>query len=359
MQLSVLDQIPIPAGGGAAQAIQETFALAALADRLGYARYWLAEHHNTTSLACPAPEVMIPQIAARTQRIRVGSGGVMLSHYSSLKVAEAFHLIEAMYPGRVDLGVGRAPGSDGRTARALAHGPGALGIEHYPEQLMDLYGYLAGDLPPEHPFREVRAMPEVGGLPELWLLGSSTVSATYAAELGWAFSFAQFISPEGGETVIRNYREQFQPSPALAQPRANMGVSVTCADTDAEAKDLSWSRWCWRIMSNRGVTGGGIPSVEDARAFPYTERELDYVEYMRGLSIFGTPQQCVAKLEALSATYDVDEFVVLTITHDPVARRRSYELLAQAAELVPAGTTAGMTAADGAAPLLRQRTPLP
>lgn len=330
MRLSVLDQIPIRAEGTAAQAIEQTFELAALADRLGYERYWLAEHHNTTSLACPAPEVVIPQVAARTQRIRVGSGGVMLSHYSPLKVAESFHLIEAMHPGRIDLGVGRAPGSDGRTARALAHGPGAIGIEHYPEQLMDLYGYLAGDMPTAHPFRGVRAMPEVGGLPELWLLGSSTVSGSYAADLGWAFSFAQFISPEGGEAVIRTYREKFQPSPMWPEPRANMGVSVTCAETEEEAKDLSWSRWCWRIMSNRGM-GGGIPSVETARAFPYNERELEYVEYMQGLSIYGTPQQCVEKLEALGTTYGVDEFVVLTITYDPAARRRSYELLAEAA----------------------------
>ena len=343
MRLSVLDQIPITAGGDGAQAIRETLALAELADRLGYERYWLAEHHNTTALACPSPEVMIPQVAARTQRIRVGSGGVMLSHYSPLKVAESFHVIEAMHPGRIDLGVGRAPGSDGRTARALAHGPGALGIEHYPEQLMDLYGYLAGDLPAEHPFRGVRATPEVGGMPELWLLGSSTVSGTYAAELGWAFSFAHFISPEGGEAVIREYRERFRPSPALAQPRANMGVSVTCAETEEEARALSWSRWCWRIMSNRGL-GGGIPSVATARAFPYSERELAYIEHMQGLSIHGSPAQCVAKLEELSATYDVDEFVVLTITYDPAARRRSYELLAEAAGI--ATTAAAVAAPD-------------
>ena len=336
MRLSVLDQIPIRAGGTAAEAIANTFTLAELADRLGYERYWLAEHHNTTSLACPAPEVMIPQVAARTTRIRVGSGGVMLTHYSALKVAELFHVIEALHPGRIDLGVGRAPGSDGRTARALAHGPGALGIEQYPEQLLDLYGYLSGDMPAEHPFREVRVMPQGVGMPELWLLGSSTVSGAYAAELGWGLSFAQFISPEGGEAVVRNYRERFQPSPVLAEPRANLGVSVTCAETEEEAKDLSWSRWCWRIMSNRGL-GGGIPSVQDARAFPYNERELEYVQYMQGLSIYGTPQQCLSKLEALSATYDVDEFVVLTITYDAAARRRSYELLAQAAGIAPSG----------------------
>jgi luciferase family oxidoreductase group 1 len=337
MRLSVLDQIPIPNGSNAREAIDETFRLAELADQLGYHRYWLAEHHNTSSLACPAPEVMIPQVAARTQRIRVGSGGVMLTHYSPLKVAEAFHLIEALHPGRIDLGVGRAPGSDGRTARALAQGPGVLGIEHYPEQLLDLYGYLAADLPPEHPFNGVRAMPEGVGLPELWLLGSSTVSATYAAEIGWGFSFAQFISPEVGEAVIRNYRERFHPSPVLQEPHANMGVSVTCAETEAEAKDLCWSRWCWRIMRNRGLDGG-IPSVHEARSFPYNERELEYVEYMQGISIYGTPQQCRERLEAIGRLYDVDEIVVLTITHDPAARRRSYELIAGAFDLERADT---------------------
>ena len=259
----------------------------------------------------------------------------MLTHYSPLKVAESFHLIEALYPGRIDLGVGRAPGSDGRTARALAHGPGSQGVEQYPKQLLDLYGYLSADLPDDHPFRAVRAMPEGVGIPELWLLGSSTVSATYAAELGFAFSFAQFISPEGGEAVVRNYRERFRPSPIRAAPSASISVSVTCAETEEAAENLAWSRWCFRIMNNRGLRGG-ILSPSDAKAFPYSERELDYVEYTRSQSIHGTPSQCRDKLEAIARTYDVDEIIVLTITHDPAARRRSYELLAHAFDLTPA-----------------------
>ena len=333
IQLGVLDQIPIRSGGSARQAIEETFQLAALADRLGFSRYWLAEHHNTGTLACPAPEVLIPQVAARTERIRVGSGGVMLPHYSPLKVAEVFRTISTLHPGRIDLGIGRAPGSDGLTSRAMVHGPGALGIERFPEQLMDLYGFLADDLPSDHEYRGVRAMPPDAPLPELWLLGSSNVGAVYAAELGWAYSFAQFISPEGGENLVKAYRESFSPSPALAEPRANLGVSVICAETQEEAERLSWSRWCMRIRHNRGIQSDGIPSPEEAMAFPYTQPELDYVSYMQGQSIHGTPQHCRERLEELARTYDVDEFIVLTITFDAEARRHSYELLAEVFDL--------------------------
>ncbi len=347
MKLSVLDQSPIRAGGTTRQALQETLELAATVDRLGYHRYWLAEHHNTGSLACAAPEVLIPQVAAATKRIRVGSGGVMLSHYSPLKVAEAFHMAEALFPGRIDLGIGRAPGSDGRTARALVHGPGALGTEHFPDQLADLYGFLAGDFPPEHPFRGIRAMPDGVGIPQLWLLGSSTVSAQYAADLGWAFSFAQFISPEGGEDIVHNYRRRFVPSPMWPQSQASLGVSVTCADSEEEARALSWSRWCWRIMSNRGAPGG-IPTVEHALAFDYTEAELDYIEYMQARSIYGTPDQARDRLEEMAKTYDVDEFVVLTITHDFDARVRSYELLAEALGLDTTSATDPSAAQQGA-----------
>ncbi|MYF81251.1 MAG: LLM class flavin-dependent oxidoreductase, partial [Chloroflexi bacterium] len=252
IRLGVLDQIPIRDGGTAADAISETFELAETVDRLGYSRYWLAEHHNAGSLACSSPEILIPQVAARTSTIRVGSGGVMLPHYSSLKVAENFRTITTQFPDRIDLGVGRAPGSDGRTARALVHGPGALGIDHFPEQLLDLYGWLADDLPHDHQYRDVRASPPNAPMPELWLLGSSHYGGHVAAELGWSHCFAHFISPEGGEQVVRKYRERFQPSPVSAEPRASLGVSVTIAETDEEAEQLCWSRWCWRIKGNRG-----------------------------------------------------------------------------------------------------------
>ena len=336
--LGVLDQSPIRAGGTPAGALRETVQLAQLCDRLGYHRYWLAEHHSTGGLACATPEVLIAEVAARTEHIRVGSGGIMLSHYSPLKVAESFRMLEAFHPGRIDLGVGRAPGSDTRTARALAAGPGQLGIEHYPDQLLDLYGYLANDMPPEHPFRGVRAMPSGETMPELWMLGSSGASAQYAAELGWAFCFAHFINAENGERAMARYREIFQPSPVAAAPRASIGVSVTVAETHEEAEHLSWSRWGWRLMSQRGLVRAGIPSPEEAKAYQYTEPELDYLAYVRSRSIFGSPAEVRDRLEELGTEYGVDEFVCVTITYSFEARKRSYELLADAFDLPrPAG----------------------
>ncbi len=327
--LSVLDQSPIRQGGTAADAIRETLALAEAVDRLGYRRYWLAEHHNSGGLASASPEVLIPQVAARTRNIRVGSGGVMLSHYSPLKVAETFRTIEALYPGRIDLGIGRAPGSDRRTAAALAHGPGMLSVEHFPEQLADLEAFLTDGFPADHPFHGIRAMPDVAGTPELWLLGSTTVGADLAARFGWGFSFAHFISPDGGNDVIRDYRRTFCPSPVCAEPRASIGVSVTCAETDDEAERLSWSRWCWRVQSNHGRRGG-VPTVDEAINYPYTVSDRVYLEYMRDRSIYGSPARVKERLLALGEIYGVDEFVVVTITHDFSARLRSYELLADA-----------------------------
>ena len=341
--LSVLDQSPIRQGGTASDAIRETLALAQATDRLGYHRYWLAEHHNSGGLASATPEILIGQVAARTSGIRVGSGGVMLSHYSPLKVAETFAMLETLYPGRIDLGVGRAPGSDGRTAAALAHGPGALSVEQFPEQLMELYGFLADDFPPNHPFRGIHAMPRDAGMPELWLLGSTSYGATYAGHLGWAFSFAQFINPAGGEEIIRAYRKSFRPSPVLPEPRASIGVSVICADTEAEAERLAWSRWGWRLMAQQGGRRG-IPSPEEAISHPYTAADRPYLDHMRETSIYGDPGQVKARLLALGEQYDVDEFVVVTITYDFAARVHSYELLAEAFGLqarteVAAGST--------------------
>jgi luciferase family oxidoreductase group 1 len=329
MKLSILDQSPIRDGGTAADAIHETIELARLADRLGYERYWLSEHHNSGGLASATPEILIAEIASRTERIRVGSGGVMLSHYSPLKVAESFRMLETLHPGRIDLGVGRAPGSDSRTASALARGPGRLGIEHYPDQLLDLYGYLSDTLPADHPFSGIHAMPAGPGVPDLWLLGSSAASAEYAAELGWSFCHAHFINPHGGVQFTQSYREKFQPSPILSEPRTSLAVSVTCADTTEEAERLSWSRWAWRVAANHGQRKG-ILSPEDAMRVPFTGPEREYIEYMRGQSIYGDPQTVKRRLESIAEEYGVDDLVLVTITYDFAARKRSYALLAEA-----------------------------
>ena len=329
MILGVLDQSPIRSGGTPTEAIQETLILAEHADRLGYARYWLAEHHSSGGLAGAAPEVLMGQVAARTSRIRVGSGGVMLSHYSPLKVAESFRVLEALFPGRIDLGIGRAPGSDQRTARALRHGPGAVPLEHFPQQLADLIGFLHDELPDGHPYRGVRAMPAGPSAPPIWILGSSSDGAALAAHFGTAFSYAHFINAVGGVDATRFYRESFRPSAHLAAPQASVAVFALCADTEAEAERLAR---CRDLFIVRLYTGrfGPFPSVEEAEAYQYAPPERAIVAEARRRTVAGTPEQVKARLEALAAEYGVDELVIVTITHDFKARLRSYELLAEA-----------------------------
>ena len=335
LKLSVLDQSPIRKGGTPAEGVTETLELARLCDELGYHRYWLAEHHSTGSLASAAPEILIGQVANQTRNIRVGSGGVMLTHYAPLKVAEQFRMLETLFPGRIDLGVGRAPGSDTRTARAL--GGGALAnVEDYPEQLMDLYGFLSGSLPPGHPYHGVRAQPAGESMPELWLLGSTRASATYAAQLGWAFCFAHFISAEGPETVLKEYEAAFEPSPFLPEPRHALATAVTCAATDEQADYLAWSRIASRVIARaRGGQGAGIISPEEAMALDYTEPELDYVAYLRHTWIQGSPGTVRGRLEDLAAEYGTDELMLVTITYDFEARKESYRLLAKEFGLTP------------------------
>jgi len=329
MILGVLDQSPIRSGGTPTEAIQETLILAEHADRLGYARYWLAEHHSSGGLAGAAPEVLMGQVAARTSRIRVGSGGVMLSHYSPLKVAENFRVLEALFPGRIDLGIGRAPGSDQRTARALRHGPGAVPLEHFPQQLADLIGFLHDELPEGHPYGGVRAMPAGPSAPPIWILGSSSDGAALAAHFGTAFSYAHFINAVGGVDATRFYRESFRPSVRLDAPQASVAVFALCAETEAEAERLAR---CRDLFIVRLYTGrfGPFPSVEEAEAYQYSPPERAIVAEARRRTVAGTPEQVKARLEALAAEYDVDELVIVTITHDFKARLRSYELLAEA-----------------------------
>jgi luciferase family oxidoreductase group 1 len=329
LTLSVLDQSPIRTGQTPADAIRETLALAQAVDRLGYRRYWLAEHHSSDGLAGSAPEILIGQVAARTRQIRVGSGGVMLSHYSALKVAENFRLLETLFPGRIDLGIGRAPGSDRLTARALAHGPGALGIDQFPAQIRDVIGWLHNEMDPAHPFAGVRAMPVGPTAPEVWLLGSSADSATYAAHFGTAFSFAHFINANGGDEVTRMYRGYFRPSEWLAEPVVSIGVFVICADTEEEAQRLRLSR---DLSIARRYTGGRgpYPTVAEAQMHLWTPHQLAIAEEARKRAIVGTPAQVHAQLVALAEQYEAEELVVVTITEDAQSRLRSYELLAEA-----------------------------
>ena len=334
--LSVLDQSPIRSGRTPADAIRETLELAAAADRLGYRRYWVAEHHSSEGLAGSTPEILIGQIAARTNQIRVGSGGVMLSHYSSLKVAENFRMLETLFPGRIDLGIGRAPGSDRRTAMALAHGPGALGIEHFPAQIRDVIQWLHDEVDPSHSFAGVRAMPVGPSAPEVWLLGSSADSATYAAHFGTAFSFAHFINANGGDEITRMYRAYFKPSVWLPEPKVSVGVFVVCADTEEEAQRLRLSRDLSIARRYSGQGGGPYPTVAEVQQHLWTSQQLAILEHQRNRVIAGTPDRVRVRLLELADEFEADELVVVTITEDEQSRLHSYELLAEAFDLAGA-----------------------
>jgi luciferase family oxidoreductase group 1 len=332
MILSVLDQSPVRVGGTAADAFAETLQLAQATERWGYHRYWLAEHHATEGLAGSAPEVLIARVAAATSAMRVGSGGVMLSHYSPLKVAETFRVLETLYPGRIDLGIGRAPGSDQLTARALQAGPGAAGVEYFPSQVADLLGYLGGGLPADHPFASIRVTPAGPTRPDVWLLGSSDQSALVAAYLGCAFSFAHFITDQGGAEIMAAYRARFRPSPHLKAPLGSIGVFVLCADTEAEAQRIGKSRDLWRLRLDLGHLGP-IPTVEEAEAYPYSREERLRIAFNRRRMAIGAPEQVKEQLIALAGQYGIEELVVVSICYDFAARLRSYELLAQAFDL--------------------------
>ena len=323
LRLSVLDQAPIREGGTAAQALRESILLAQAVERFGYSRFWLAEHHASGGLACAAPEVVIPAVAAQTSTIRVGSGGVMLSHYAPLKVAEQFRALEALFPGRIDLGIGRAPGSSMQTKQALEHGPGTLPLEAYPDQVEDLLGYLDDSLPADHPFFGIHASPMIDGTPEVWCLGSSLDGAAIAADLGLPYCFAQFIAPELGPRAVALYTTRFKPSKWAADPRVSIGVSALCASTDEEAERLALSRYVWRFRR------GAVPSPATAAAFEMTQPERDYVAFSMSKAAVGSPSTVRARLESLADEFGAEEIVLLTITFDFADRVRSYELVAR------------------------------
>ncbi len=330
--LSVVDQSPMREGGSPGEALSETIELAVAVEAMGYERYWVAEHHNLPNFAGTSPEMLAGQIAARTSTIRVGSGGVMLSHYSSLKVAENFRILDALYPGRIDLGIGRAPGSDQLTSAALAFPGFPNEIQHFPQQVQDLLGYLSGRPAQDHSFAEVRAAPSTSATtPQVWLLGSRYDSAMLAAQLGLPFAYAHFfgIGVHEGPAIVEGYRKNFQPSEHLSEPKVNVGVHVLCAETEEEAHRLAASRNLGRLKS---VTGRakGIPSVEEALNFPYRDDELAFIQQYSRNCIDGDPQQVKLGLESLAEGYQTADLSVVTICHSYQDRLRSYQLVAEA-----------------------------
>lgn len=331
MHVSVLDQSPVISGHTPAQAVHETIRLVKAAEQLGFHRYWLAEHHSIAALADPCPEILVARVVAETSRIRVGTGGVLLPYYSPLKVAEQFRMLEALYPGRIDLGIGRAPGGDQITALAMGEGryPGA---EHFPEQVQYLVAYLNGTLPSEHPFAGVKVMPAGRTAPEVWLLGSSDYSGALAARLGLRFAFAHFISAEGGDAVMRDYKRRYEPSLREPEPHTLLCVFVICAETAAEAERLAASIDLRRLNMDHGVNAP-VPTAEEARAYPYTDADRRRIAHHRRRIVLGEPGQVRDRLHEMQAQFQADELMAITITGSYETRLRSYELLAEAFSL--------------------------
>jgi len=334
LSLSILDQSTIAAGRDAGAAVAETLALARKADGWGYARYWLAEHHNSEAHAGSAPEILIAAIAATTRRIRVGSAGIMLPHYASLKVAEQFRALEAVAPGRIDLGVGRAPGSDGRTAMALNPMAMRQAEDRFPSQVMELLGWTGEGLPVNHPHAAIKAQPAVATRPQVWVLGSSDYGAQLAAYFGLPYCYAYFITDGAGcAEAMSLYHAQFRADAGnLPTAQGAIAVFALAAETEAEAERLFASRALSRLLRDRGRFVP-LPSPEEAQAYPYTPAERDRLAAFREQAIIGTPAQVLVKLEALAGSVGAAEVAILTPCHDPAARARSYELIAQEAGL--------------------------
>lgn len=326
LPLSVLDLAPVPSGGNSAEAVRRTVELAQLAERLGCVRYWFAEHHGMPSVASAAPEVLIAHVAAHTQRMRVGSGGVMLPNHAPLRIAEAFRTLEALHPGRIDLGLGRAPGSDSNASRALR----AIGGEHFPDLLAELFVWSGRTaLPGDHPMRALRAMPDDAPLPPIWLLGSSGASARLAGSSGMGYSFASHFSAAPAAPAFDAYRRAFVPSPEFAAPHAILGVSVICAPTAEEAETLASGMELAWVRIRSGVFAP-LPSPEEAARYVYSDAERRLVRDFRQLVIVGTPSAVRAQLLAKAGECAASELMIVCNLHSHTARLRSYELVVQA-----------------------------
>jgi luciferase family oxidoreductase group 1 len=328
--LSVLDLAPVPDGGNAGDALRATIDLARHVERLGFHRFWVAEHHNMPGIASSAPPVLIGHIADATTTMRVGSGGVMLPNHVSLVVAEQFGMLEALHPGRIDLGIGRAPGTDQVTAAALRRSPEALSADDFPDQLMDLLGYFTGRWPDGHPFAQITAVPGRGYQPAMWLLGSSGYSAQVAGLLGLPFAFAHHFSPANTLPALALYREHFRPSEALDRPYAMVAAAVVCADTDDRARWLAGSG-ALSFLKLRSGRPGPLPSPQEAENYPYTDLERAYILDRQDTQIIGAPGTVRRGLTELLKATAADELMLTTMVFDPADRLRSFELVADLA----------------------------
>jgi luciferase family oxidoreductase group 1 len=333
LPLSVLDLSPVPTGSRPSQALHDTLALARSAEAAGYHRYWLAEHHNIPSVVSSTPEVLIAAVAGVTSTIRVGSGGIMLPNHSPLKVAETFRVLAGLHPDRIDLGIGRAPGTDQRTALALRRSREALTADDFPDQYAEMRAYAEG-FPAGHPFAPISAQPDDVPLPPVWILGSSAYGGQAAAALGTGFAYAGHFGSLDPAGVIGSYREMFQPSPEQAEPHAILALAAIVAETEERAQALGLANEL-SILRLRSGRPGPMPSPEEAAAYPWSEGERAAVGEWSDLVSIGTPVQVAADLDRRARVAGADELIITTSIHDPAERRHSYDLLASAWGLKP------------------------
>jgi luciferase family oxidoreductase group 1 len=327
LKLSILDQAPIASGVTPQNALQESLKLAQLAEKTGYARYWIAEHHDMSGLACPAPEVMLSYIGAGTSTIRIGAGAILLPHYKPYKVAETFHLLASLFPGRIDLGIGRAPGGSAEATMALSDNF-LENVRTMPQKLKELLRFLHNDFPEENMFSKIKASPIPAEPPEVWLLGTSEKSGKLAAQTGIAYAFGQFMSDKDGEEMLKGYRTHFQPKYELKQPKSILTVNAVCAETTEKAKEMALSAHLWRIQQFQGITAG-IPSADEAKAYKYRPEEREMIVAAEKKMVIGNPSEVRKQLLDIERKYNADEVMIVTITHSYDDRLKSYELIAQ------------------------------
>ncbi|SDJ68314.1 LLM class flavin-dependent oxidoreductase [Salimicrobium halophilum] len=330
MKLSVLDQSPILANTNPTQALEQTTELASTVDQLGFHRYWVSEHHSTNSLAGSAPEILAAHLAAHTENIRIGTGGVLLPHYSAYKVAESFRVLETLHPNRIDVGVGRAPGGMPNVNLALNRGK-LPRVEDYPKQVEQLMAYLHGEDPAQ---MDVYATPQGETSPDVWMLGSSGTSARLAAELGTSYSFAHFINGHGGMGAMDRYKNNFAPSIQQSTPKGNVSVFAVCAETTEQAEYLASSLDLALLQIEQGGIRNNFPTPEEAINYPYSLFQQDRIQENRKRMIIGNPSTVKEEIESLADAYGVEEVIVNTIVYPFEERIRSYRLIAEAFNLV-------------------------
>jgi luciferase family oxidoreductase group 1 len=330
IKLGVLDQVYVSEGRTATEGLQQSTRLIQSTEALGYSRFWVSEHHSMRALAFSSPEVLIAHLAAATSRIRVGSGGIMLPHYSAYKVAENFRLLEALHPGRIDLGLGRAPGGMPLATRALQQDK-YVDVNKYPQQVLDIIGYLHDSLPAGHQFEKLLASPAISTAPEIWLLGSSDESARIAAILGTSYAFAEFFGTPGGEAATQHYNGHFKSNNVLEDhPRSMIATLAICAETEEEANRLATSGDLLFLGIRTGLEVPFLPSVQTAMDYPYTEMDLMHIKQTRQRRVIGTPDQVKEQLLQMSMDYHVEEILINSPIYDEKARIHSYRLIAEA-----------------------------